>query len=756
MQESKYFYNGIPLSKYCKENDINISTIYARIWKKKQNKKYDKYTEQEIVNMVIEAYGSAVKYVYKGMSLRQYCLENNINFETINSRIINLRKKYQNLSNDELVILAMEEFDNKNFRFFYDGMPLKQYCEIHPEINYNTIRTYINREKKRNPELSDTELIEQYLNKEHKGIYRYYYLGIPLKQYCDENNMNYKNIIVYISRYRNAPEYEDLNDDEFVEAIIEKHQQPKPKYQYNKSKYLYKGFTLREYCHKNNLSYNSVVSFVKRKIINGSTKSIDELIDEGIKTINRYGIIYYYKGIPLVEYARANDMNPVSIRQAILRKQLKSNKPLQEIIDECVESYQKFSIKYYYKGIPLLQFCNNIGLSYNTIVQKYLCEYSDKTDISVDEAINQIVDYYINNPPVRTKYFFNNQSLAKFCDINGYSYFAIWYRIKKLEFKSPSLSNEQIIESAIKKYEDKLELNKLNELFNELKINKIQDRNTISSICEFLKIDFENVEDLINMDFSYNQAINMIWYFSDKTTDDGYKIITDKKIKDIFCLIDNLENGNEKIENFELYDLIGIYKSELYDSRNEILLREKKYINKILYTLCSEYSIKVNKNNYEDFESEIKYALLKLIDRTNMNIYGQIIKYMDLTVKGCFRTFLKKYVNQKNNLSLDTAMYLKDKGTGKEKSRIDYIPDYDNPYEESEKLLFSSEMMEILSSLPKSDLTFIMLKYQENYSDEELADYFNLTIDEVNEKENKILSLLKNNGNIKSLRKIKH
>ena len=121
MQESKYFYNGIPLSKYCKDNNINISTIRARIWKKKQSKKYENYTEQEIVDMVIEAYGSAIKYIYKGISLRQYCLDNGINIGTINSRINNLRKKNENLSNDELVILAMEEFDNQNFRFFYKG-----------------------------------------------------------------------------------------------------------------------------------------------------------------------------------------------------------------------------------------------------------------------------------------------------------------------------------------------------------------------------------------------------------------------------------------------------------------------------------------------------------------------------------------------------------------------------------------------------------------------------------------------------------
>lgn len=746
MQESKYFYNGIPLSKYCKDNDINISTIRSRIWKKKQSKKYENYTEQEIVDMVIEAYGSAIKYMYKGISLRQYCLDNGINIGTINSRINNLRKQNEKLSNDELVILAMEEFDNKNFRFFYKSVPLKEYCESHPEINYNTIRTYINREKEKNPELSDEELIEQYLDKEHKGIYKYYYLGIPLKQYCDENNLSYRNLITYMSRYRNTDNFKGLSDDEFVEAIMDQYQPFEPKY-------LYKGLTLREYCIQNDLSYYSVVSFVKRRLAKGSTKSIDDLIDEGIKTINRYGIIYYYKGIPLKDYAEQNDLNASSIRCAILRKQLRSNKPFQEIINECVESYQKFSIKYYYNGIPLLTYCNNIGLNYNTIIQRYLYEYADKTDIDIDETIKQIVDYYIEHPPLKTKYYFNDQSLTKFCDVNGYPYLAIWRRIKTLESKDNLLNNDQIIVSAIKKYEDRLEINKISEIFDKLKSNKKNDISEIKNICTFLKIDFENVNDLVSMDFSYNQAINMIWYFSDKKTSNDYKMITDKKIKDIFTLIDNLKNSKKDIEQFELYDLIGIYKSELYDSRNEILLRQKKYIYKTLHSLCNGYEIKVNNSNYEDFESEIKYYLLMVINRTNLNIYGQMIKYMDLTVKGYFRTYLKKYRKQNNSLSLDDTKYSSDKGTRKEKSRIDYISDPNNPYETTENTLFSSDMMKVLSSLSPEDLSLIMLKYQENYSDEDLSNHFNLTLDEIKQKEIEILSLLKNDDGVKVLRK---
>ena len=744
MQESKYFYNGIPLSKYCKDNNINISTIRSRIWKKKQNKKYENYTEQEIVNMVVEAHGSAIKYMYKGISLRQFCLNNGINIKTINSRINNLKKKNKNLSNDKLVILAMEEFDNQNFRFFYKGIPLKKYCESHPEINYNTIRTYINRKKEKNQELSDEEVIEQYLEKEHKGIYKYYYLGMPLKQYCDENDLSYKNIIAYMIRYKNTDNFKELDDDEFVEAIMEQYQPFEPKY-------LYKGLTLREYCIQNDLSYYSVVSFIKRKLAKGSTKSIDDLIDEGINTINKHGIIYYYKGIPLKDYAEQNNLNASSIRCAILRKQLKNNKPLQEIINECVESYQKFSIKYYYNGIPLLTYCNSIGLNYNTVIQKYLNEYADNTDISIDEAIKQIVDYYIKHPPVKTKYYFNDQSLAKFCDINGYSYLAIWRRIKTLESKDDSFDSEQIIELAIKKYEDKLQIDKINKIFNELKDRK--NINEIKDICDFLKIDFENVSDLVSMDFSYNQAINMIWYFSDKKNNDEYKIITDNKIKEVFSLINNLKNTNMDFEKFELYDLIGIYKSELYDSRNEILLKQKKYIYKTIFSLCRNYEIKVTSNNYEDFESEIKYYLLTVINRTNLNINGQIIKYIDLTVKGYFRTYLKKYLKENNSLSLDASKYSSDKGTRKVKTRIDYVIDPDNPYKKIENTSFSSDMMQALSTLTPENLSLIMLKYKENYSDDDLAKLLNLTIDEIKQKEIEILSLLKNNDSIKVMRK---
>ena len=105
------------------------------------------------------------------------------------------------------------------------------------------------------------------------------------------------------------------------------------------------------------------------------------------------------------------------------------------------------------------------------------------------------------------------------------------------------------------------------------------------------------------------------------------------------------------------------------------------------------------------------------------------------------------------NTCNDVAKYSNDKGTRKEKPLIDFIADSNNSYLDIEDISFSSNMLEILEALPKDDLSLIMLKYQENYSDEDLATYLNLTVEKVRKKEIEILTLLKNNDNIKVMRK---
>lgn len=203
----------------------------------------------------------------------------------------------------------------------------------------------------------------------------------------------------------------------------------------------------------------------------------------------------------------------------------------------------------------------------------------------------------------------------------------------------------------------------------------------------------------------------------------------------------------------ELYDLIAIYKCALYDSRSKILINRRNYIRGVINRLCSEYKIKINRDNIDDFKSEISLYLIRVISNCTSNIYGQIVKYFDTSVKGYFRKFLGKYKQNNYVLSLYDEKYKSSKGDSDAKRIIDYIPDSNNQYEEVEESQFSEQLLEVLTKLPNDDKNFIILRFQEDYSYEALSEYFNITLEEVREKETKILSFLKDNPSIKALNK---
>lgn len=750
MQQSKYFYKGIPISVYCNKHNINKKTVRSRISKKKNDPKYSNYTEQEIVDMVIESYGSSIKYEFDGMSLRQYCLKNEINYDTITSRIEKIKKENPNYSSNELVNAALVDFVNTNYRFFYDGMPLKDYCEQNPEINYHTIRSFINVTLEGNPNLSIQDAIELYLLKEHKGRYKWYYCGMPLVEYCKENNMKYDNVLAYMKRHKKETFDKELTDDEYIEIIMNQ-------YESFELKYIYNGVSLRQYCIQNSLSYDGIVTFVRRKLQKNPNLNIDDLIKEGINSVKKYGIIYYYNGIPLKDYCKEKGYNIHSIRSSIIKNRRKNLGSLQEIVNQCVENYKVFTTKYFYSGSPLFTFCKKNGLSYTTVLNAYDKKIAENNNMTTDAVIKEIIDYYIKNPPVRTKYYITDdksQSLRNFCNENGYSYEAIWLRMKLLEQKGLYEEKKQCMMEAILKYERKLEIQNINLLFEELQQGKFTKLENQQEICEKLKINGSNVLDLIEMDFSLNQAINIIWYFSDKTDEKNYKTISDKKLNEVFTIVEQVKIAtDEELKKFELYDLIGIYKSELYDTRTAMLIRQQNYLKSVIKKICFEYNVPLTRTNFLEFESEVKLYFIAMINRSHLNHIGQIIKYMDLTVKGYFRMYLKKYKINMNCISLDSPQFNIEKENKNAKSKLDYIKGDFNVIEN--KGGFSKRMMAILKTLSEDDLNFIILKFQEEYSNQELAQYFHISIDEVKEKEFSILSMLKDNENIKSLKKIR-
>lgn len=157
----RYYYEGIPLSIYCRKNDINVNTITARINKKqKQN---PKLTDQQVVDLVMSTRGQNTKYYYGDITLSQYCKDNDLNYYTIQSRIESLIPKYPNESLDRIVKMAVDEYAFRGVKYFYEGIPLIDYCELNPSLNYSSITTYIRRKKKKYPQKTDDEIIKEYM-----------------------------------------------------------------------------------------------------------------------------------------------------------------------------------------------------------------------------------------------------------------------------------------------------------------------------------------------------------------------------------------------------------------------------------------------------------------------------------------------------------------------------------------------------------------------------------------------------------------
>ena len=98
-------------------------------------------------------------------------------------------------------------------KYFYNGEPLIEYCKKHPEFKYNHLTKYISVELKKDPPRTAQELIDEFINKEHKTYTRYLINGMSLNRYCELMNISYDSVSKAISRARKDPKYKDMDDD---------------------------------------------------------------------------------------------------------------------------------------------------------------------------------------------------------------------------------------------------------------------------------------------------------------------------------------------------------------------------------------------------------------------------------------------------------------------------------------------------------------------------------------------------------------
>ena len=606
----RYFHKGEPLVKYCKEHGINIGTITTNINKKQ--KKYPELTDQEVVDLVMSRIGSNVKYFYNGILLTDYCRSNDIDYSQIISRIRTLKEHNSSLNNDEAVKIAIEDYQIFQTIYFYKGIPLIEYCKLHPNIKYSSVLTSVKRTKSKFPAKKEEDIINEYIQKKHRKPKRFFINGVPLKKYCEKNGINNSTLINNISKYRNDDEYKNLSEKERLELILER-------YKKSETLYFYDGISLFEYCKNNDYLYSSVYNYIQEKIKADKDVTVDEAIEEAITTIKRFGIIYYYNGVSLVQYCKDNDLNVSYVRDTIKRKKDK---------------------------------------------------FGDTRMI------------------------------------------------------------DDIIEETVKEYEQRKYIQEISKIFSELNQNQI-GYERVKEMCETLKIDLSGVKRLIDMGYSLKKAISIIWYFYDQE-DNELKNISDEKVADIRMLIESIKRNDYEYDLFTMY---AIYKCGLLDTRSIILAEEKNYFRGNIKAIMS---YDMNRERFEDLLSEQKACFINFLEKCNSNIVGQMIKYMDLTIKWHLKVYY--YKNHHRMVSLDEKIF-----DTSHQTRLDFYAT--KTVEQSE---FSDEMQAILASLPSEYLEFIVLRYQECYDDEELCIYYNCEAEELREKEINVLSYLKEKTNVQS------
>ena len=190
------------------------------------------------------------EFFYKStIPLKPYCEENNINYNYVINRKCVLMKRNPSLSEQETIDFIVDNY--KNHLIFYDGLPLKEYCDLHG-INYTSMNTHIYdimKEKCITCDAAVKFLIERY----HSNRVLIY--NVPLPEYCKVNDININSIYAYASRARRRLGI--TKEAAYILAIE----------QYNAKFVIFEGVPLRQYCANNGYNYNTLMSLRYKNMV---------------------------------------------------------------------------------------------------------------------------------------------------------------------------------------------------------------------------------------------------------------------------------------------------------------------------------------------------------------------------------------------------------------------------------------------------------------------------------------------------------
>lgn len=669
------------------------------------------------------------KIYYENIPLTQYCAENNINYGTIKTKMAYYRKKNPNLDTDVAVKKAIESY-GKQESYFVNKIPLTKYCKEN-NLEYATIVARI--KKLKNEGQVTDDIIQEAIEKETKVIKKYYYNNESLFSYCNNHNISYNSTTAMIRSLKNNDP--NLADDEAVEKALSKQKNAKYKYSYNNT-------SLKQFCINNGICYNTILRRIHNIEKEDGSLTCDEVVKKALSSEIRTAIKYYFnKDYTLRKHCKNSKINYYSIISRI--DKLKADSPKltnDELVQKALEYEIKSSINYYYENTTLKRYCEDKNISYDTIIKRIKKLKSEFPFFKNNELIEMALSYETKR---NIKYYYDDVTLATYCKINDLSYESIIQVIKRRLDKNINLSSQEAIEQAVKQNEKNKYFKNLKNLMKNIK-NGSYDKSDIKNICLTLKISYDNLTELMNKNYSFAEAIYIIWFFYDVEIS-KMKAISNDKLKQIYLSIEN-------IETLKTPDLFKIYKCNLADTRFMIIKNYESYIQYIILQYFRKVNLKYNKDKFEDVYNELVSMLLHVIESCYSNIDGEIISYFNAAINSHLKIYVKKiskYIT--NDISLDQPI-----STDSNTSLYNFIEganddDIKQIVETDTLNDFSDKMSKILCELNKEELIFIKLKYVMQYNNEQISKILKISIEEVDVIEKRLLKQLSENPKIKVL-----
>lgn len=416
----------------------------------------------------------------------------------------------------------------------------------------------------------------------------------------------------------------------------------------------YKGKTIKEFCIYNDLPYDAVILTIRKNINDNPNIDPNIIISKVMQEYLQKGSLvykYFYKGKPLVRYCEENGINYDTMKWKI-RKAKKDypEKDIDTIIQEYITSYRPNAVLYFYKNQPLREYCDKNDLNYVSVIEMIIKERKKNPEEEIQNIVDRIVPLYEKGGYKSSKYMYHGVILARYCAFNNLDYELIKKIIDKKTKDNPYKNIDLIVEEVV----DVFLKNKKQIVVKPVKKAKKQEevvqdpKKEIQENNNELRISPESMELLEKIKMPENQRELFIFFFYDGLDKLGNKTISLKRIKEIFDLVKTFKIGtNFKLEKdiIYLYNLLGIYRCCMFDTRKEFIkLKEQDILNSI-YQVAAKHKMKLNRNQINDIRLKVQNKVMEMMDVINVNnpqdMNNQLNMYIDAYTSNYFREYVE-------------------------------------------------------------------------------------------------------------------